>query len=119
MTTSQIGCIAEYKFAVFAMERGLRVSFPLLHTSPYDCIVESKKGLFKVQIKSVKKTRKTTRCHFRHNNDQSYKKTDVDFFAVYYERLNGFFIFKYSDVQKSVKLDSKKYSNNFNNFALL
>lgn len=119
MTTNIVGCIAEYKFAVFAMERGLQVSFPLLNTSPYDCIVQSKKGLFKIQIKSVKKTRKNNRVFLRHADGKSYNNSDVDFFAVYFERMNGFFIFKYSDVKKSVKLDSKKYLKNFNNFAIL
>ena len=53
MDSSQIGCLAEYKFATTAMENGFYVSFPLLHTSRYDCIIETPKGLFKVQIKSV------------------------------------------------------------------
>jgi hypothetical protein len=50
------GCYAEYKFATMAMEYNMRVSMPLLDSSPYDCIVELPNGkLKKIQIKSTAK----------------------------------------------------------------
>jgi hypothetical protein len=45
MDNNLIGCLAEYKFATMAMEREMHVSFPLLDSSPYDCIIETINGL--------------------------------------------------------------------------
>ena len=53
MDSNLIGCIAEYKFGVVAMEEEINVSFPLLDASQYDCITDSKNGLKKIQIKSA------------------------------------------------------------------
>ena len=119
MKSASIGCIAEYKFAVKAMEYGLFVSFPLLHTSPYDCIVESPKGLFKIQIKSVQNNRVVQRVYLKDCNNKRYTKNDVDFFAIYSQEKNGFFIFKNDGEIKSITLTSEKYSIFFNNFAAL
>ena len=52
MDSNLLGCTAEYKFATMAMESGLKVSMPLLDSSPYDCIVELPDfKLRKIQIK--------------------------------------------------------------------
>ena len=37
------------------MKRGLNISMPVLHSSIYDCIVDTGKKLVKVQVKSTKK----------------------------------------------------------------
>ena len=120
MNTSQFGCFAEYLFAVEAMKNNLLVSFPLLHTSVYDCIVDSPNGLSKIQIKAIDESnRKRNRLRLTDRGDNVYKTTDVDFFAIYSKQRNGFFIIKNDGVLKSFTLGMKKYSNNFNNFALL
>ncbi len=119
MDSSQIGCLAEYKFATTAMEQGFFVSFPLLHTSRYDCIIETPKGLFKVQIKSVNNHKNRTRVFLRDTKKKCYDKKDVDFFAIYYRDKDGFFILKNDGKRKSFELTSPKYLKFFNNFAEL
>jgi len=53
MDSNQIGCLSDYKFETAAMEQGFYVSFPLLNTLRYDCIIKTPKGLLKLQINSV------------------------------------------------------------------
>jgi hypothetical protein len=118
MNANVFGCYTEHLFATKAMENGLLVSFPLLHTSIYDCIVDSPNGLFKVQIKGInEKNRTRNRIFLTDTKGNQYKKTDVDFFAVYSAERKGFFIFKNDGKIKSFTLGLKKYSNYFNNFA--
>ena len=119
MDNNQIGCLAEYKFATAAMEEGFFVSFPLLHTSRYDCIIETPKGLFKVQIKSVHNFTDRSRVFLRDTKRKKYSLRDVDFFAIYYREKDGFFILKNNGIKKSIELTSPKYSKFFNNFAQL
>tara|TARA_B100000497_G_C7408802_1_gene258029 strand:+ start:264 stop:626 length:363 start_codon:yes stop_codon:yes gene_type:complete len=120
MNSSQFGCFAEYLFAVEAMKNDLMISFPLLHTSVYDCIIDSPNGLYKIQIKAINEGNRTReRIRLSDRNQNRYKTTDVDFFAIYSKQRNGFFIIKNDGVLKSFTLGMKKYSNNFNNFALL
>jgi len=119
MDNNQIGCLAEYKFATAAMEQGFFVSFPLLNTSRYDCIVETPKGLFKIQIKSVHNFTDRSRVFLRDTKKKAYNKKDVDFFAIYYKEKDGFFILKNDGKRKSFELTSPKYLKYFNNFAEL
>ena len=51
MNRNQKGCFAEYHFSTTAMQNGFNVSVPLLDSSPYDCILEKKGKLFKIQVK--------------------------------------------------------------------
>lgn len=118
MNANIFGCFAEYKFATMAMEQGYFVSMPLLHTSPYDCIVETPKGLFKVQIKAINESNSLrNRVFLKGRNNKMYDKKDVDFFAIYSKEREGFFIFKNELKFKSFNLDSEVYSKYFNNFA--
>jgi len=120
MNSQVFGCFVEYLFATKAMEFGLLVSFPLLHTSIYDCIVDSPNGLFKVQIKGInEKNRKRNRIQLTSRNKNKYKKKDVDFFAVYSADREGFFIFKNDGKIESFTIGLEKYSKFFNNFASL
>ena len=101
MDNNLIGCLAEYKFATMAMEREMHVSFPLLDSSPYDCIIETINGLKKIQIKSVTKESDKVRCYLVNSH-------------------KGFYIFKNDGVTKSIVINKGgNYSKNFNNFALL
>jgi len=120
MNPNIFGCFAEYKFATMAMERGFLVSFPLLHSSPYDCIVDTKKGLKKIQIKAVNESNRIkNRVYLVDKSRNFYKKNDVDFFAVYSKEREGFFILENTGKIKSFTLTLEKYSKNFNNFALM
>ena len=103
-----------------AMEREMHVSFPLLDSSPYDCIIETINGLKKIQIKSVTKDADHVRCYLRNTNKQSYSLNDVDYFAIWVNSHKGFYIFENDGVIKSIVINKGgKYSKNFNNFALL
>ena len=80
MNTSQFGCFAEYLFAVEAMKNNLLVSFPLLHTSVYDCIVDSPKGLSKIQIKAIDESnRKRNQLRLTDRGENVSKTTVLDF----------------------------------------
>ena len=120
MNPNVFGCFVEYLFATKAMESGLLVSFPLLHTSTYDCIVDSPNGLFKIQIKGINEDNRTrNRIQFDCRNKSKYEKKDVDFFAVYSAERKGFFIFKNDGKIQSFTIGLEKYSKFFNNFAAL
>ena len=120
MDNNLIGCLAEYKFATMAMEREMHVSFPLLDSSPYDCIIETINGLKKIQIKSVTKDADNVRCYLRNTNKQPYLLSDVDYFAIWVNSHKGFYIFENDGVTKSIVINKGgNYSKNFNNFALL
>ena len=120
MDKNLIGCLAEYKFAVMAMENNIRVCFPLLDASPYDCIIETVNGFKKIQIKSVLSDKENVRCYLTQGNTKSYSIDDVDFFAVWIQSHNGFYIFKNTGDIKTITVNkNKKYSKNFNNFAFI
>lgn len=120
MNANVFGCYAEYLFATKAMENGFVVSFPLLHSSHYDCIVDSPNGLLKVQIKAINENnRKRNRIFLSDRSGKKYKKKDVDFFAVYSAERKGFFIFKNDGKIQSFTVGLEKYSKYFNNFAAM
>jgi len=103
------------------MRNGYEVSFPLIDSSVYDCIVDTGEKLIKVQIKSTIKTpdKHHTTVHCRlHNAKSDYTKQRVDYFAVWVEYYGGFFVFKNIGGMQSVRLSPKgKHSKSFNNFA--
>ena len=106
-----------------AMQNGFDVSFPLMDSSTYDCVIE-KNGIFlKIQVKSTMKIPENNRTavHIVLNNAKSrYTKDKVDYFAIWVEHCNGFFIVKNSGNMQSIRLSIEgKYSKNFNNFAML
>ena len=120
MDFNLIGCIAEYKFGVMAMEQEINVSFPLLDASQYDCITDSKNGLKKIQIKSASSDEDVVRCYLHHTNKKPYSMESVDYFAIWIKSHKGFYIIKNNGKLHSLVLHKNgKYSKNFNNFALL
>ncbi len=119
MNNNQRGCLAEYLFATIAMKNGFNVSMPLLDASPYDAIIEKQNKLFKIQIKHVSNDRKRRRndVHIAlRKSGLYYSLNEVDYFAVYFEELDGFFVIKNTE-QKAIRLSpSGIYKNKFNNF---
>jgi hypothetical protein len=119
---NQLGCLAEYKFSVKAIEEGFNVSMPLLDSSPYDCIIERDLKLYKIQIKNVSPERKFNRDSIHlvlRRTTDFYTKEEVDFFAIYIMVYEGFFIIP-NYQQRSIRLSiDGKYKDNFNNFALI
>lgn len=122
MDNNTRGCYAEYKFATMAMECNMRVSMPLLDSSPYDCIVELPNGkLKKIQIKSTAKGEHPKGIHItlRYSNI-SYTVEEVDYFAVWIEIRKGFYIIKNNGKMSAFRISKNgKYSKNFNNFAFI
>tara|TARA_R100001463_G_scaffold116926_1_gene172362 strand:- start:20 stop:382 length:363 start_codon:yes stop_codon:yes gene_type:complete len=111
------GCIAEYKFGIECLKRDIKVSYPLIHSSLYDCVADTGENIYRIQIKSTTqdfaKHRKTIHIAWHH----AYKKKDVDFFAVWVEKFKGFFIFKNDGVRMSIRLSlTNNNSIFFNNF---
>ncbi len=123
MNHNQKGCFAEYHFASTVISLGFNVSMPLLSSSYYDCILEKNGKLFKIQIKYLGKDRtqrkNSVQITLRRTGLPSYEKKYVDYFALWDERNNGFFIIPNLE-QTSLKLNiNRKYKENFNNFALI
>ena len=94
---------------------------PLIDSSLYDCIVDTGKRLLRVQIKSSAKTPfKETHNSVQipiQNNKRDYGKEKIDYFAVYSDFFNGWFIFKNTGEMQSIRVTltgkNKKYFNNF------
>ena len=98
----------------------MKVCFPLMDSSPYDCIVDDGKKLFKIQIKATAKKPIDGRnsVNIPLNNAKSiYTKNNVDYFAVYSVYYGGFFIFQNKGNMQSIRLSltgrNKIYFNNF------
>jgi len=115
------GCVAEYMFAIECMRHGHEVSFPLMDSSIYDCIVDTGDRLIRVQIKSTTKLpdKHHTTVHCRLQNSKSdYSIDKVDFFAVWVEYYKGFFVFPNIGEMQSVRLSPVgKHKDFFNNFV--
>ena len=123
MTHNQKGCFAEYHFAATAISLGYNVSTPLANSSYYDCILEKDGKMFKIQVKYLGKDRlrrgNSMQITLRRTGLPSYEKKYVDYFALWDEYNNGFFIIPNLG-QTSLKINiNGKYKNNFNNFALI
>ena len=116
-----LGCYAETLFSTECIKRGIIVSKPLLDSSPYDVIVDDNDSLFKVQIKynSKKPTdrRNSVLTTFANQNNR-YSLNKVDYFAIYVEHYQGFFIIRNEGNVQAVRLNLfGKYSQNFNKFV--
>ena len=123
MNGNQKGCFAEYHFATTAIKKGFNVSVPLLDSSMYDCILEKDGKLFKVQVKYLGADRykhgRSIQIVLKRSGSPSYPAHLVDYFALWSEEFNGFFIIK-NEGQKSLRLSIyNQYKENFNNFALI
>lgn len=120
MDSNHLGTYAEYLFASECIKRGYSVSFPLMDSSPYDCVVDYKGRLIKVQVKSTEKKplkhRRTVNASLN-NAKSKYTLELVDFFAVYSTYYNGFFIFPNKGNMQSIRLSltgkNKVYFSNF------
>ena len=96
---------------------------PLLDSSMYDCILEKEGKLFKFQVKYLGANRykhgRSTQVTLKRTGNPSYDPNYVDFFALWSEEYDGFFILK-NEGQKTLRLSlHNKYKDNFNNFALI
>ena len=117
MDINHRGCIAEYNFATECIKRGIEVSFPLLHSSIYDCIIDFQGRLLKIQVKSTGKKPKYNRSTVHMTFHGKYPKDRVDYFAIYVDLYDGFFIFPNNGTQQAIRLSmdnvNSKYYNNY------
>lgn len=117
MDSNAVGCVAEYQFGIECLKRGIIVSYPLIHSCLYDCVADTGDNIYRIQIKSTnqdfRKHRKTIHIAWHH----AYKEKDVDYFAIWVDKFQGFFIFKNDGTRMSIRLsltnEHKKYFNNF------
>ena len=121
MTDSNyIGCYGETLFFAECIKRGFSVSKPLLDSSPDDCILDTHKALYKVQIKSTGKAPDDGDPNIKtplQNNKVEYSMGLVDYFAVYSTYYNGFFIFKNEGNMQSIRFSlTGKWKDCFNNY---
>ena len=119
MDSTVLGCLAEYLFCVECLKRNINVSMPLSPGSVYDVVVESKGVLLKVQVKShqtgLHDNKNPVKVNF--TAKRKYTTDDVDFFAIYVKKFNGFFIFRNNGERRSIRLSpTNEHSRFFNNF---
>jgi len=113
--------LAEYLFATECIKRNYQVSMPLMDSSLYDCIVDTGKQLLRIQIKSSAKIPENDRLSNVHiplqNNKRNYTKEKIDYFAVWSDFFNGWFVFKNTGDMQSIRVSitgkNKKFFNNF------
>lgn len=117
------GCFAEYEFATRCLKKGFTPSFPLLDSSPYDLIIDVNDRLIKVQVKYTSSKRKNSDQYVAsiaaYGKKGKYKITDVDYYAIYVEQMDGFFIVPNREnfPSKIYLSDKGKYSIYFNKFV--
>ena len=118
--TNQLGSYAEYLFASECIKRGYKVSFPLMDSSPYDCILDTGRRLVKVQIKATEKRPVDRRNSVNiplQNSKTIYTQEVVDYFAVYSTYYCGFFLFPNKGSMQSIRLSltgrNRIFFNNF------
>lgn len=116
-----IGAYAEQLFSAECLKRQINVCRPLIDSSIYDCIVDVRNELFKIQIKSTTKTPiegdPNIHIPIMNGNKKEYTKDCVDYFAIYVEYYNGFFIFPNKGDMSAVRLSlDGKYQYYFNNY---
>jgi hypothetical protein len=123
MDTNSKGAYAEYLFACECLTRGYFPSFPILDSSIYDVLVDLGDRIIKVQVKYSSKSptdQDAVQVALMNGNKKNYTIDLVDYFAIYSQYFEGFFIIKNVGDMKAVRLNSaegSKYCHEFNNFS--
>lgn len=107
MTNNDMGNIAESNFILKATKKNLNVSTPVVGEHRYDFIIDNGNELFKVQVKSTFsydqiQDRYSVNISYGNNPKKAYTKTDIDYFAIYINNQNSWYIIPIEDI------DSKK-----------
>lgn len=124
MDSNSKGAYAEYMFACECLKHGFYPSFPILDSSVYDLLIDTGSNIIKVQVKYVSSKPIDNSSYvfisLKKGSKDKYPKNQVDYFAIYSEHFNGFFIIKNKGNMNSLGLDStegSKYASEFNNFS--
>jgi len=115
------GCFAEQLFSAECLRRNIPICFPVLDSSPYDCIIDVNKELLKIQIKSTTKIpnegEPNVQVTLTNGIKINYTLDNVDYFVIWSEFYNGFFIFPNMGDMQAVRISlTGERKHQFNNF---
>lgn len=116
------GPAIESLFEYEAMLRGFVVSAPRTDHSQYDRIVDTKKKLYRVQVKARRAYGKNSLIvRVSKSGNQEYTKHEVDIIAVYIEDIKSWYLFPTDACKSFMRInltrDKKdKYKNNWTIF---
>jgi hypothetical protein len=105
----QLGKLAEMQFCIDAAKRGFNVSIPQSDFTGYDLVIESNsKKLYKIQVKSTRQKSEGRNCYKvsvarGSQSKKTYKKNELDFFAVYIYEINQWYLIPFN-VVKSINV---------------
>lgn len=114
---NQNGNIAEGKFISEAISRGFSISKPVVGESQYDYILDNKKELIRVQVKSTHKHRKENdrykiNTNYGGGDKKLYTNGDIDIFAIYVADCDVWYFISIDDIQaKTINLYPHRESN--------
>jgi hypothetical protein len=111
VNSSELGNVGEKAFLYRCSKLSINVCSPENDFSPYDFIVDVNGKFLKIQVKSTAtkdKERNKYIVHLRRGstNSYKYKKSEVDFYAIYLINEDQFYIMPFSKVGK-VTISSK------------
>jgi hypothetical protein len=114
-TNKHSGAMHELTFMVECMKRGWKVSVPVGEDSRYDVIVDTSKGLSRVQVKTCgTKDRGRFRIKaFYGSSKKSYTWKDCDILAAFVSPLNTWWIIPINKL-RSNSLDMSKNYHQYN-----
>lgn len=105
------GEVAEARFIAKALSLGFNILKPFGDSNPYDCVVEHKGRLSRVQVKSAWTEHNNGAYHFtmemgRTNKEgvRPYRADEVDFVAAYIAPEDAWFVIPICEVLKKTQL---------------
>jgi hypothetical protein len=102
------GAVAEHLFAAAAMTHGSMVSWPSSQMHPYDLIVDTRKNIYRVQVKGTENKTDKVRFNFRMKSGRGirrqYLKSDTDFIVLYLFHYDTWYVFPVEDVRTFVTI---------------
>lgn len=113
LSHTQIGDATEYRFFLYCIENNIPISKPLTNNLPYDCIIDYRGKLLKIQIKTGYNTQ--TKDSFMFNCKSTSKnyseviiktyEDKIDGFITWYEKFpNNFYYIPIQDANKSTMI---------------
>lgn len=118
---NRIGDYAEFLFDANSVLVGLIVNRPIHPGTVYDRVVEYGGKFSRVQIKCVTKARQgrgSYRAILTKSNSSIYKKSEVDYFAVYVMPEESWYIFP-NEEKSTITFNGKNHSKFKNNWEVL
>jgi uncharacterized protein YneR len=97
------GRVAELEFAKECIKRDMVVSRPIVGAEKYDYILDNRKKLLRIQVKSTKNfseknSRFKVNVAYGNSIKKIYTKKDIDFFAVYIEEYDIWYFIPVEEV---------------------